>query len=177
MVSTRSASSRQSSTFGDTPAPAVAPTSSPRKRAAVARTASTVSAVSASAWDHAPTKWTLIWLAISLPLVAWDTGYVLLRPASMPGGALHWPLWAPYELYGRIDHVYGWKAYNAGNGFTGAQATLNLVETIMYLYYAYVFAFRRARGASVSPRETAVALLVGFSAAVMTLSKTALYGM
>ena len=57
-------------------------------------------------WSHTPSNLTLIWLAISLPLVIWDTGYTLLRPHSMPGGSLHWPLWKPYDLYGRVDHVY-----------------------------------------------------------------------
>src|SRR5690242_12203083 len=53
-----------------------------------------------STFAHAPTNLTLLWLIVSLPLVAWDTGYILLRPHSMPGGKFHWPLWVPYELYG-----------------------------------------------------------------------------
>ncbi|GKT88746.1 hypothetical protein Ct61P_06596 [Colletotrichum tofieldiae] len=77
----------------------------------------------------------------------------------MPGGHLHWPLYVPYALYGEVDHVYGWKAFNAGNGFTSAQGALNAVETVMYLV----------------GRAGALAIVVGFSAAVMTLSKTVLY--
>ncbi|KAF3343665.1 hypothetical protein VdG2_07723 [Verticillium dahliae VDG2] len=122
------------------------PPSSPTKTTATKRSAANV----ASAWSHRPSNLTLAWLAISLPLVAWDTGYVMLRPHSMPGGAWHAPLWTPYELYGRIDGVYGIKAYEAGDGFTAAQAFLNIVETLMYLAYL---------------------------AAVMTLSKTVLYWM
>lgn len=147
-------------------------------------------------WAHTPSNLTLGWLAISLPLVIWDTGYVLLRPMSMPGGSLHWPLWVPYDLYGRVDYIYGWKAYNARNGFTSAQATMNILETLSYMYYLYVlFAYGKAssaagRGApkpskvgifgqqrSVDGKIGAIAVLVAFSASVMTVSKTVLYCM
>ncbi|KAH8595575.1 hypothetical protein B0O99DRAFT_622169 [Bisporella sp. PMI_857] len=145
-------------------------------------------------WAHTPSNLTLIWLFISLPLVVWDAGYVLLRPHSMPGGKYHWPLWQPYELYGRVDYIYGWKAFNAKNGFTAAQTSLNVVETLMYIYYLYiVFVHGKSsvapgRGVpdvskvgflgqqrSVSGPAGILALLVVYSAAVMTLSKTALY--
>jgi hypothetical protein len=43
-------------------------------------------------WSHTPSNLAIIWLCVSLPLVAWDTGYVMLRPLTMPGGSLHWPL-------------------------------------------------------------------------------------
>ncbi|POR32781.1 Uncharacterized protein TPAR_07030 [Tolypocladium paradoxum] len=99
----------------------------------------------------------------------------------MEGGALHWPLWAPYGLYGRVDHVYGWKAFDARNGFTGAQAFLNLVESAMYAAYLWLYFARgvpdAARTRTVTGRAGAVAVLIGFSAAVMTLSKTVLYWM
>ncbi|KAF5007118.1 hypothetical protein FDECE_6549 [Fusarium decemcellulare] len=133
-------------------------------------------------WRHKPSTTTVLWLAISLPLVIWDTVYILLRPRTMPGGNLHWPLWVPYELYGQVDHIYGWKAYNAKNGFSGAQGFLNAVETLMYLVYLYML-WRRADPSStegvmrrsLTGRNGALAVLVGFSAAVMTLSKTVLY--
>ncbi|KAK0285061.1 hypothetical protein LTR35_005263 [Friedmanniomyces endolithicus] len=149
------------------------------------------------AWSHTPSNLTLIWLAISLPLVIWDTGYVLLRPYSMPGGALHSPLWVPYELYGRVDHVYGWKSYNAHNGWTSAQGAFNAVETVAYLVYLYmVYAYGRqekrqgrgaprrekmglleglARSRTVEGRVATYAVLLGFSTAWLTFSKTVLY--
>ncbi|KAI2642668.1 hypothetical protein GGS21DRAFT_186020 [Xylaria nigripes] len=145
---------------------------------AVTRSTNKSGAVSSTAYAHAPSTFTLIWLAISLPLVIWDCGYVLLRPRSMPGGDLHWPLWTPYALYGEIDHVYGWKAFNADTGFTGAQGLLNVVETLMYIYYAMVY-YQNAviidSRKVIVGRKAALAVLVGFSAAVMTLSKTVLY--
>ena len=56
------------------------------------RTRATPAAAASNGFTHDPTTITLAWLAISLPLVAWDTGYVLGRPYTMPGGAYHWPL-------------------------------------------------------------------------------------
>lgn len=167
------------------------PHKSPSKRntsTAIARSSK------ATKWAHTPSNLTLIWLAISLPLVIWDTGYVMLRPYSMPGGSLHWPVWQPYELYGKVDYIYGWKAFNENNGFTAAQGTLNVVETLMYLYYLYIFYVSgqqsAAKGHGVPAPERvgflgeqrfvegtsgAAAALVLFAASIMTLSKTILY--
>jgi len=147
-------------------------------------------------WAHTPSNLTILWLLISVPLVIWDAGYVLLRPHSMPGGSLHWPLWVPYDLYGKVDYIYGWKAYNEHNGFTAAQTLLNVVETSMYLYYLYILyaygkqATGHGRGApnpaiagflgqqrSLGGQKGVIALLVGYTAAVMTVSKTVLYWM
>lgn len=130
-------------------------------------------------WSHAPSLVTLVWLGVSLPLVAWDTGYVLGRPATMPGGWAHAPLWTPYELYGNVDHMYGFKQWNLGNGFTAAQGSLNVIETLMYLVYLGIW-YRAAgwgegRSKRVAGRAGALAVLVGFSAALMTVSKTLLY--
>jgi len=121
---------------------------------------------------------------------------VMLRPHTMPGGSLHWPIWAPYELYGRVDYIYGWKAFNERNGFTSAQGFLNIVETLMYLYYLYIIYASgkqskvQGRGAPkpsaigflgeqrfVDGQKGAIAVLVAYSAAVMTVSKTVLYWM
>jgi len=114
----------------------------------------------------------------------------------MPGGSLHWPLWAPYKLYGKVDYIYGWKAFNEKNGFTAAQGFLNIVESVMYGYYLYIlYAYGKqsasqGRGAQkdktarflgqqryVDGRMGALAVLVGYSSAVMTVSKTILYWM
>lgn len=161
--------------------PSKTPTTPPSSRARKTRLA------------HAPSNLAILWLLVSLPLVTWDAGYVLLRPHSMPGGALHWPVWAPYKLYGEMDYIYGWKAFNENNGFTAAQTLLNVVETAMYVYYLYVVFThgrqlpahgRRAKASSggflgrqryVDGRKGALALVVVHSAAVMTVSKTALY--
>ena len=140
-------------------------------------------------WTHEPSRLTILWLAVSLPLVVWDTGYVLGRPYTMPGGALHSPIWTPYALYGTIDHVYGWPAWEERNGWTAAQASLNVVETALYLAYLWIVAqngrgsaqgsnvFARLAAARPVPGSAAgLAVLIGFSASVMTLSKTGIYG-
>jgi hypothetical protein len=97
----------------------------------------------------------------------------------MPGGSLHWPVWAPYKLYGEVDHIYGFKAFHAGNGFTSAQGLLNAVETLLYVWYLWAWYFQGKVSAEgvrvVSGRAGARATLIGFSAAVMTFSKTFLY--
>ncbi|KAL2104562.1 hypothetical protein VUR80DRAFT_10255 [Thermomyces stellatus] len=127
------------------------------------------------AWSHTPTRLTLLWLAVSLVLVAWDTGYVLLRPHTMEGGFLHKPLWVPYKLYGAVDYVYGWRAWEERNGFTGAQGAMNLVESCLYGAYLWLWGRGRDERGAVTGREGGLAVLLGWAAAVMTLSKTMLY--
>ncbi|KAI6778861.1 uncharacterized protein J7T54_000517 [Emericellopsis cladophorae] len=124
-------------------------------------------------WSHAPSRLTLLWLAISIPLVLWDTVYVLGRPHTMAGGFLHWPLYVPYALYAEIDYVYGWKAVHDHLGFTSAQGLLNAVEIVMYLVYLWM-CYERGSW-TLDGRRGGKAALVGLSAAVMTLSKTVLY--
>ena len=94
----------------------------------------------------------------------------------------------------QVDYIYGWKAFNSQNGFTSAQASLNIIETLMYMYYLYVLYVYgkptnvQGRGApeissvgffgqarAVGGQQGVLALLVGYSAAVMTVSKTVLY--
>ena len=150
-------------------------------------------------WVHTPSAAITLWLVFSVPLVLWDSGYVLLRPHSMPGHKLHSPLWTPYALYGTIDYVYGWPAFNARNGFTAAQTVMNLFESAGYVYYLWVVyrhgvsaipSSGRARAKKdqkgiawflkdekvVSGRAGAAALLVAYTASVMTLGKTVIYG-
>ncbi|KAH8176494.1 C6 transcription factor [Sarocladium implicatum] len=135
-------------------------------------------------WTHSPTNWTLLWLTVSLPLVTWDFIYCLFRPWTMPGGHWHYPIWAPYELYGRIDGIYGSMAFDAGDGFTSAQAFMNVVETAAYAYYLYIYLTtgKSAKGASskltgktIGGSDAGKAALIGFSGALMTLAKTVLY--
>ncbi|KAL2001711.1 hypothetical protein VTN02DRAFT_1351 [Thermoascus thermophilus] len=175
------------------PAPGTASTPS----ATAARSRSSSPGPGSRKWVHTPSTAMTLWLVVSVPLVLWDAGYVLLRPHSMPGGRLHSPLWTPYALYGTVDYIYGWPAFNARNGFTAAQTVMNLVETAAYLFYLYVVyehgtsttpagraSQRRGpkglmwflRGEKVVPgRIGALALLVAYSASVMTVSKTLLY--
>ncbi|KAK5198718.1 hypothetical protein LTR92_001189 [Exophiala xenobiotica] len=109
----------------------------------------------------------------------------------MPGGKLHSPIWTPYALYGTVDYVYGWPAWDNHVGFAAAQAFLNAFETVMYIYYLAVIIksgadkyftartidefFVGSSEKTVSGPGVARAVLVLFSSSVMTLSKTVLY--
>jgi hypothetical protein len=112
----------------------------------------------------------------------------------MAGGALQWPIWKPYEIYASIDHVYGWPGWNDKDGFGGAQGALNAVEVVMYgLYLAIIYNHGKpsaggsglqigegvrgwvAGGIKIEGKMGNRALIIGFAAAVMTLSKTVLY--
>lgn len=108
----------------------------------------------------------------------------------MPGGTLHSPLWVPYEIYMETDYIYGWKALDEKNGFTAAQGSMNIPETLLYIYYLYLIYLhgtqRKAIHEGPKPgilaqrylhgHSGALAVVIGFTAAIMTLSKTLLYG-
>ncbi|CAO3611351.1 unnamed protein product [Mucor hiemalis] len=84
----------------------------------------------------------------------------------MEGGSLN-IFWRPYNLYATIDHFYGLPAYISRDGFTGAQATMNVIET--FLNFLYLYLLQR------NDISVGQANLIGFSAALMTCSKTVLY--
>ncbi|CAD6886263.1 unnamed protein product, partial [Tilletia controversa] len=130
---------------------------------------STTNSVAAVKADriHKPPTWITIWLAVSSILVMWDCGYMLLRPHSMKGGK-YFTLWAPYELYGTIDKIYGVDAFTAKEGFPAAQSVMNIPETILNYIYVFIVLF------TTSSHARAVAPLIGFTATVMTASKTIL---
>ena len=142
------------------------------------------SSLNGTAWIHTPTPLTLLWLFVSLPLVIWDSVYVLLRPHTMPGGKWHQPMYGPYALYGTIDYMYGWPAYEAGNGFTSAQGSMNVLETLGYLGYLYLYwqhgrgkwTYTNGQNRSLDGRWGGLACLFGFSLSLVTFNKTVLYG-
>lgn len=84
--------------------------------------------------------------------------------------------------YGAIDLIYGFPTFEAGDGFTNAQALLNLIEATLNLEYIYL---RHTSSRSSGTIGTAAGVkgvryhgyapLVGFAASLMTLSKTSLY--
>ena len=165
------------------------PSKSPVKRQSTATDSASssartlASAGSGSGYLHTVDPWIVGWLLVSLVLVLWDMLYVFLRPHTMPGGRFHSPLWTPYALYGTVDYIYGWPAWNNNVGFTAAQSLLNLFESCGYVSYLVMCevyggtAFREfwKRDVTVQGRYVALGVLVCFSAAVMTVSKTVLY--
>ena len=113
------------------------------------------------------------------------------RPHTFAGGALAWPLYVPYELYGRVDPVYSIEAYHSGLGWTGAQGLGNIFETLAYVAYLYIVIRYgcdegRADGVlgslGVLGRRRrvhgfwgAVASLVGYTTFMVTVAKSVLY--
>jgi hypothetical protein len=91
----------------------------------------------------------------------------------------------------RTDYIYDWKAFNENNGFKSAQAFMNIPETLFYMLYLYVVysqgtQLKATLGTSrsdwlaqrsITGQAGALAAMAGFVAALMTLSKTLLYGM
>ena len=111
----------------------------------------------------------------------------------MAGGFLQWPIWKPYEIYASIDYVYGWPALEEHDGFGGAQGALNAIEATGYAVYLW-WILRKgtpaaegrgvqigglkewfAGGRQVQGSLASKAAILGFTMAVMTLSKTVLY--
>jgi hypothetical protein len=145
----------------------------------------------ASKWCHIAPAIAFPWLALSLPLVLWDTVYIMGRPHTFTGGAIAWPLYIPYELYGRVDPVYSPEAYYSGLGWTGAQGLGNIFETLAYLAYLWIVVARgqdegRAEGflgslgvmgrkRTVEGYWGAVASLGGYTTFMVTVAKSVLY--
>ena len=83
------------------------------------------------------------------------------------------------RLYGEINHLHGLNAYTAKSGFPSAQAIMNIVESTLSLEYIYLVHLggksKRISKVTNAKRADPKAPLIGFAAAVMTLSKTLLY--
>lgn len=105
---------------------------------------------------HDPSVLVTAWFAISTAIVFWDAGFCLLRPLSFTH-----PLWSPYRLYQRIDLVYSPATFERFDGFTAAQALLNLVENSMNMTYLVM-----------ARQKNPTAVLVGFTAVLLTFWKT-----
>ncbi|SJX61828.1 related to Adiponectin receptor 1 [Sporisorium reilianum f. sp. reilianum] len=117
---------------------------------------------------HRPRTLVSAWLLLSSFVVAWDVGYILLRPRSMLGGDLHW-IWSPYSLYMNVDYIYGLPSWDTKDGFPAAQSLMNVGESILNLFYIYLVHVKA------TPAALAVAPVWGLVAVTMTLSKTILY--
>lgn len=113
------------------------------------------------------------------------------RPHTFTGGAIAWPFYKPYELYGKVDPVYSPEAYYSGLGWTGAQGLGNIFETAAYFAYIWIVVkYGRSIGkgegilgqlGAVGSRRTvegywgAVANLVGYTTLMITVAKSVLY--
>src|SRR5262249_20792941 len=105
-------------------------------------------------------RWMVIWLTISIPIVLWDVSFVLLRPASMPGGSLAF-LWPPYAKYITVDKSYG----DVHDPFVQAQAIISLLEAPFGI---------GALALSYMRKKRQLAMLLAFAMSAMLCSKTLL---
>jgi hypothetical protein len=78
--------------------------------------------------------------------------------------------------------MYGFPAWNNKVGFTAAQGALNLLESVIYCFYMYVvgkeivdWSYAGIKNLEVRGKGVSLAVLLCFSGAVMTISKTILY--
>ncbi|GAN05679.1 conserved hypothetical protein [Mucor ambiguus] len=113
--------------------------------------------------------WIRTWTLVSSLVVIWDFGYCLLRPLSMEGGSLNF-LWKPYNLYAKELKVQQdpKKKHHVTIPLTYKNtAFMNGIETLLNFTYLGLL-----KSGQVNVGQ---ANLVGFSAALMTLSKTVLY--
>ena len=67
-----------------------------------------------------------IWLFVSALIVTWDYCFVLLRPATLPGGSLH-VFWTPYATYIEVDTLYK----DLDDRFVYFQSWLNCAESLL----------------------------------------------
>ncbi|XP_065184802.1 uncharacterized protein LOC135815430 [Sycon ciliatum] len=103
--------------------------------------------------------WLVLWLIVASPVVVWDASFLFTRPASLPGGDLHW-LFSPYALYIEVDGRYA----DMSDTFGLAQAYMNVVEVVLSLATVALH-FRRDRRAR----------LLGLVTLMMTWWKTVAY--
>ncbi|KIK50528.1 hypothetical protein GYMLUDRAFT_51132 [Collybiopsis luxurians FD-317 M1] len=108
--------------------------------------------------------WVSLWFLLTAPVILWDAGYCFMRPRSMIGGDLHW-FWEPYTIYQKVHLLYGVLALEKGEGFTNAQALMNVIETFLNFLYLYLAHFS----------EWPPAALIGLTSSALTLAKTILY--
>lgn len=108
-------------------------------------------------------KWLFYWLVLSSFIVIFDATYVLLRPATMAGGAL-FPYFSPYDLYIKYDTLYG----NLTDSFVVIQSWLNLVEVTLILAAVVL-------SAASSPVKKLVGALVILAASAFVFWKTVIY--
>ena len=100
-------------------------------------------------------------MGISTLVVIWDALFVLLRPASFPGGSLGFIWEFGYVLYMEVDRAYA----DQGNTYLHALATMSIVEALLVSWG--LFAHRVNKN-----RDAHLLILV---AASLTCAKTMLF--
>lgn len=104
-------------------------------------------------------RWIVIWFLVTIPIMLWDSLFILFRPASLPGGSLDWVWWG-YRYYIAVDTRYG----NINDTLVIAFTWGNLIEMALSLLVCFYHKQRRPES-----------VLWAFAVAWITLTKTFLY--
>tara|TARA_Y100000589_G_C26756450_1_gene467969 strand:- start:107 stop:565 length:459 start_codon:yes stop_codon:yes gene_type:complete len=100
-------------------------------------------------------------MGISTLVVIWDALFVLLRPASFPGGSLGFIWEFGYVLYMEVDRAYA----DQGNTYLHALATMSIVEALLVSWGLFAHRVNKNRDAH----------LLVLVAASLTCAKTMLF--
>ena len=106
-------------------------------------------------------RWVVLWMGISTLVVIWDALFVLLRPASFPGGSLGFIWEFGYVLYMEVDRAYA----DQGNTYLHALATMSIVEALLVSWGLFAHRVNKNRDAH----------LLVLVAASLTCAKTMLF--
>ena len=113
--------------------------------------------------DSPLAPWMAIWLCVSTCIVVWDSGFVLLRPASIRGQGFY-AVFTPYQKYITVDKMYGEMGDNGTRDFIYAQTWANCIEICVAVLALYLNAQKRPS-----------AVLAAYSVSLATMAKTILY--
>ncbi len=106
-------------------------------------------------------RWVVLWMGISTLVVIWDALFVLLRPASFPGGSLGFIWEFGYVLYMEVDRAYA----DQGNTYLHALATMSILEAVLVSWGLFAHRVNKNRDAH----------LLVLVAASLTCAKTMLF--
>lgn len=126
---------------------------------------------------HHPHIEVILWALCLLPFTLWDTAYIFLRPHSLDGHKWHKPFFVPMDPWTDVDRIYGTQAWDENEGFTAAQGVINMVEVMLLVTYTLITACqgRRFQERAFGGQWAGIAMVVGLTASVVTLTKTSLY--
>lgn len=106
-------------------------------------------------------RWVALWHVLGGAAALYDASFLLLRPASLPGGPLH-PCFAPYTAYAAVDRAYGPEGIR--DGLVNAHSWINVAEAAV----GFVAVF-------LSGNRPGLAFILSIITSTSTLSKTVLY--
>lgn len=102
-------------------------------------------------------RWVALWHVLGGAAALYDASFLLLRPASLPGGPLH-PCFAPYTAYAAVDRAYGPEGIR--DGLVNAHSWINVAEAAVGFVAVFLSGNRWGPGPRVWRRLLATGLAV-----------------